>query len=87
MCERLLIYYIFGQGGCKKFAEELNIPLLGQIPIVPAISDSGDAGVPISLNDNSPVTEAFHKLSEAVAQQIAISNSIREIFGGVTSDE
>ena len=76
-------YYIFGKGGCEKFAAELNIPLIGQIPIVSAISDSGDAGNPISLDDTSPVTAAFVNLAENVAQQIAISNSIREIFGEV----
>jgi ATP-binding protein involved in chromosome partitioning len=66
----------------KKFAEELKIPLLGQIPIVAAITDSGDAGSPIATDDHSPVTSAFVKLAENVAQQIAISNSIREIFKG-----
>ncbi len=75
-------YYIFGQSGCKKFAEELNIPILGQIPIVAAIADSGDSGSPIATDDQSPVTAAFTRLAESVAQQIAISNSIREIFGG-----
>jgi ATP-binding protein involved in chromosome partitioning len=74
-------YHIFGQGGCKKFAEELNIPLLGQIPILAAIADSGDAGNPVAAGDDSPVSLAFLKLSETVAQQIAISNSIRDIFG------
>jgi ATP-binding protein involved in chromosome partitioning len=73
-------YYIFGQGGCKKLAEELNVPILGQIPIIAAIADSGDSGIPVSANDSLPVSEAFLKLSEAVAQQIAISNSISEIF-------
>lgn len=75
-------YHIFGQGGCQKFAGELNIPILGQIPIVPAISDSGDAGMPMAVDLNSPVADAFINLAQAVAQQIAISNSIREIFGG-----
>jgi len=75
-------YFIFGQGGCKKFSEELNIPLLGQIPIVAAIADSGDSGSPIVDDDHSPVTAAFMQLAERVAQQIAVSNSIREIFGG-----
>lgn len=74
-------YYIFGEGGCKKLAEELNIPLLGQLPIVPAIADSGDSGNPISTDENSPVTAAFVKLAEAVAQQVAISNAIKETFG------
>ena len=73
-------YYIFGQGECKKFSEELNIPILGQIPIVSAIADSGDAGSPVAVDDDSPVTAAFTQLAERVAQQIAISNSIREIF-------
>ncbi len=74
-------YYIFGQSGCGKFARELNIPLLGQIPIVSAISESGDAGIPMAVNDDSIAATAFKKLSENVAQQIAISNSVREIFG------
>lgn len=75
-------YYIFGKGGCEKFAAELNIPLIGQIPIVAAIADSGDAGSPVALDDNSPVTAAFVSLAGNVAQQIAISNSIREVFEG-----
>lgn len=73
-------YFIFGQSGCKKFAGELNIPLLGQIPIVPEITESGDSGRPIASDDHSPVTQAFDKLAEAVAQQIAIQNVIKESF-------
>jgi ATP-binding protein involved in chromosome partitioning len=75
-------YYIFGQGGCEKFAAELNIPLLGQIPILSAIAGSGDDGVPVAVNDNSPVAAAFEGLAQNVAQQVAISNSIREMFKG-----
>ncbi len=74
-------YYIFGQGGCERLAEELRIPMLGRIPIVPAIADSGDSGSPISIDEGSPVTVAFTRLAEAVAQQVAISNAIREAFG------
>jgi len=75
-------YFIFGEGGCRNFAAELNIPLLGPIPIVPAIAGSGDAGIPVSASGDSPEAEAFRNLAESVAQQVAISNSIREIFGG-----
>jgi ATP-binding protein involved in chromosome partitioning len=75
-------YFIFGNGGCEKFAAELNIPLLGQIPIVGAISDSGDAGKPLAVDDDTLIAHAFTRLAESVAQQIAISNSIREIFTG-----
>ncbi len=77
-------YFIFGEGGCKKFASELNIPLLGQIPIVAAIAESGDAGIPVTMDDSSPVTAAFVDFAENVARQIAISNSIKDIFGGGT---
>jgi ATP-binding protein involved in chromosome partitioning len=73
-------YFIFGQSGCKKLAGDLNIPLLAQIPIVPEITESGDSGSPISADDHSPVSSAFMQLAEAVAQQIAIQNAIKESF-------
>jgi ATP-binding protein involved in chromosome partitioning len=75
-------YYIFGESGCKRFADQLNIPLLGQVPIVPAIASSGDSGVPVAAGEESPSREAFARLAETVAQQVAISNMIRETFGG-----
>jgi ATP-binding protein involved in chromosome partitioning len=74
-------YFLFGQSGCKKFASDLNIPLLGQIPIIPEITESGDSGVPIAAELHSPVTNAFTHLAEAVAQQVAIQNAIKESFG------
>lgn len=73
-------YYIFGKEGCRKFAEGLKIPLLGQIPVVPAISDSGDTGNPIATDENSPVTRAFSELAGSVAQQVAISNAVKSVF-------
>jgi len=55
-------YYIFGKEGCKNLAEEYNIPLLGQIPIVQSIREGGDNGYP-SVLDNSQVSEYFKKLA------------------------
>jgi ATP-binding protein involved in chromosome partitioning len=75
-------YFVFGNSGCRRFADELKIPLLGQIPIVPAISDSGDSGKPAAATPGTLTTLAFQELAEAVAQQVAISNAIRETFGG-----
>jgi len=74
-------YYIFGESGCTNFAEELSIPLLGQIPIVTAISTTGDQGSPIATDKSSPVTLAFAQLAEKVAQQVAIHNAIKETLG------
>jgi len=52
-------YYIFGREGCKKLAEERNIPLLAQIPIVKSLCESGDNGTPIALDDNTILSEIF----------------------------
>jgi ATP-binding protein involved in chromosome partitioning len=71
-------YYIFGKSGCAKLAADLSIPLLGQIPIVTAISDAGDQGSPVATGKNSLVTLAFAQLAEKVAQQVTIHNAIRE---------
>jgi ATP-binding protein involved in chromosome partitioning len=67
-------YYIFGNEGGKRLAEEFKLPLLGQIPLVQGIRESGDNGRPIALNENSPVSNAFRELAERTAQQIAIRN-------------
>lgn len=68
-------YFIFGKEGCKRLAEELHIPFLGEIPLVQSIRQGGDDGKPEVLNENSPSALAFIKLSERVAQEIAIVNS------------
>ena len=41
-------YYIFGKEGCKKLAEEMQVPLLAQIPLVQSICESGDEGAPVA---------------------------------------
>ncbi|MCX6247708.1 MAG: Mrp/NBP35 family ATP-binding protein [Bacteroidetes bacterium] len=74
-------YYIFGESGCTKLAKELSIPLLGQIPIVTAISEAGDKGSPIATDKKSLVTRAFAEVAETVAQQVAIQNAINESLG------
>lgn len=70
-------YYIFGQGGGKKMAEELNVPLLGEIPIYQSIREGGDSGKPAVLEQDSPVTKAFIQVAENVAQQVAIINATK----------
>ena len=56
-------YYIFGKDGGKNLAEELNIPLLGQIPLVQSIREGGDEGMPIALQAGHPAAEAFNKIA------------------------
>lgn len=61
-------YYIFGNGGCKRLAEELNVPLLGQIPLVQSICNGGDAGMPVALYPNTITGQAFMALADAVLE-------------------
>jgi ATP-binding protein involved in chromosome partitioning len=67
-------YFIFGEGGGKALAEKNNVPLLGQIPLVQRIRESGDSGRPVVLN-NDISAEAFKSLAESVAQHVSIRNA------------
>jgi len=68
-------YYIFGKDGCKELAEKMGIPLLGQIPIVQGIRESGDSGKPAALLPETQSGEAFRLLSKAVEKALNKRNS------------
>ena len=68
-------YYIFGKDGGKKLAEDLDVPLLGEIPIVQSICESGDNGKPAALNKESITGLAFEKLAQNVVKQIDYRNN------------
>lgn len=63
-------YYIFGKDGAKNLAEELNVPLLGQIPIVQSIREGGDSGKPVALNEDSITGMAFSSLADSFIQSV-----------------
>ena len=60
-------YYIFGKDGGKALAEELHIPLLGQIPLVQSIRESGDEGTPITLQSGHPAAAIFAEIARRLA--------------------
>ncbi len=68
-------YYIFGQGGGQHLAQEFGLAFLGEIPLVKSISDAGDAGKPVILETENPMSTAFVQLAQKVAQQVAIQNA------------
>lgn len=57
-------YYLFGKDGAKELADEMNVPLLGQIPIVQSICEGGDSGTPVALNENTITGMAFASLAD-----------------------
>ena len=59
-------YYIFGKEMGKQFADQLGVPLLGQIPIVEKIAEGGDNGTPLALDGDSPVAKAFDQIALSI---------------------
>lgn len=59
-------YYIFGEHGARDLADRLNIPFLGEIPIVQSIREAGDAGRPAVLQEDTPQSQAFQELVKKV---------------------
>lgn len=68
-------YYIFGRDGGKKLAEQLDVPFLCEIPLVSSISESGDAGMPVVLQEDNVMSAAFIDMAQLVAQQVSIYNA------------
>jgi ATP-binding protein involved in chromosome partitioning len=63
-------YELFGKGGGTALAEELGVPLLGQIPFSPSLREGGDAGMPITVSaPESEAGRAFVELAEKIAAQ------------------
>lgn len=62
-------YFLFGREGVKQLAEEMGVPLLGQIPVVQSICQNGDDGTPEALNPANPTGQAFLQLAARVVTQ------------------
>ncbi len=65
--------YIFGQGGGAQLAEELDVPLLGQIPLDMGLREGGDSGVPITVS--APESEAAVSFADLAAAVVARGRS------------
>jgi ATPases involved in chromosome partitioning len=67
-------YYIFGKEGGKRLADELSVPLLGQIPLVQSIRERGDAGKPVAFDNDSIMSHAFADLAKNVIDRVHYRN-------------
>ena len=68
-------YYIFGKEGAKHLAEDLNIPFLGDIPLVQSVREAGDLGRPAAMQEATSIEEAFNKITQNVAQEVVRRNT------------
>lgn len=67
-------YYIFGKEGAKHLAEDLDVPFLGEIPLVQSIREAGDIGRPAALQTATPIEEAFEELTKNVVREVVRRN-------------
>jgi len=62
-------YFLFGREGVRKLAEEMGVPLLGEIPLVQSICESGDEGEPVSVHNETLTSQSFMHLAENVLRE------------------
>ncbi|KUJ63203.1 chromosome partitioning protein [Flavobacteriaceae bacterium CRH] len=67
-------YYIFGQEGARNLAEDLNVPFLGEVPIVQSIREAGDYGRPAALQTASVIETVFEEITRNVVQETVNRN-------------
>jgi len=67
-------YYIFGQEGAKNLAADLDVPFLGEVPIVQSIREAGDYGRPAALQTASPIETVFEEITRNVVQETVNRN-------------
>jgi ATP-binding protein involved in chromosome partitioning len=63
-------YYIFGRDGAKILAASMQVPFLGQLPLVQSIREAGDVGRPAAFQDESPVLEPLNELIDNFLEQM-----------------
>lgn len=67
-------YYIFGKEGAKNLALDLQVPLLGEVPLVQSIREAGDYGRPAALQTGSVLETVFEEITRNVVQETVNRN-------------
>lgn len=67
-------YYIFGQEGAKNLAQDLDVPFLGEVPIVQSIREAGDYGRPAAMQTGSIVASVFEEITRKVVEETISRN-------------
>lgn len=81
-------HHLFGRGGGERLAAEAGIPVLGSIPIEPAVADGGDHGRPVALAEG-PAAEAFRAIARSLIDEIIppadMAGCSARLMGAVTA--
>lgn len=67
-------YYIFGKEGAKHLAEDLDVPFLGEVPLIQSIREAGDAGRPAALQTDTQIETAFEEITRNVVEETVRRN-------------
>lgn len=67
-------YYIFGKSGAKYLAQDLDIPFLGELPLVQSIREAGDVGRPAALQTDNKVVQSYRKLTQEMVSELVKRN-------------
>lgn len=67
-------YYIFGQEGARNLAADLEVPFLGEVPIVQSIREAGDYGRPAAMQTGSVIESVFQEITRNVVQEVVNRN-------------
>ena len=67
-------YYLFGKEGAKNLAEDLQVPFLGEVPIVQSIREAGDVGRPAAMQTGSITEAIFEEITKNVVREVVSRN-------------
>ena len=67
-------YYIFGKEGAKNLAQDLEVPFLGEVPIVQSIREAGDYGRPAAMQTGSVIETVFEEITRNVVREVVSRN-------------
>jgi ATP-binding protein involved in chromosome partitioning len=80
-------YAIFGEGGGARLAAEIDAPLIGSVPLEPAVSEGADGGRPVVASGDGPAAQAFRaivdRLVDDVAPPVDMGGCTARILGAV----
>jgi len=80
-CEHGTTYALFGEGGGQALADQIGAPLLGCVPLEPAVAAGGDAGTPVSLAGVGAAADEFRRIAARIVDDIAPPNTSPDMAG------